>query len=238
MKVIVPCKSIRNPYTGLASPFSLNPFDEVALEEAVAWVERGLAKEVLVVSIGAEETELPIRHAIAKGATRAIRIDAGAPLEPLCIARALAAIVGKEGGDVLLMGKLSADEDNGQVGPMVAGLLGWPQITSVTATSVDVAGVTVTCRRQADGREQLVQSCLPAVITADIRLNKPRPTNLLRLTRALKGPLEVMSLESLGVRPSCRSPLVKTVARPPRKAPERLVDVDALFSRIGTHLSP
>lgn len=237
MKIIVPCKCIRSPYTGSAAGLVLNPFDEVALEEAVMCLERGIATDVIAVTLGAEETTLPIRHATARGATRTLRIDAESPLEPLCIARALAAVVRQEGADLVLMGKLSADDDNAQVGPMLAGLLGWPQITSVTAISVDASRLTVACLRQADGREEEVESYWPAVVTTDIRLNMPRATSLPKLARALKTPLEIVPLESLGVPPRCRCPLVTTAARPARRPPERLADIAALLSRIEAHLS-
>jgi electron transfer flavoprotein beta subunit len=228
MKVLVPVKRVidynvkvrvKPDQTGvdLANvKMSMNPFDEISVEEAVRLKEKGVATEVVVVSVGPTQAQETLRTALAMGADRAILVDAGAQdLEPLAVAKALKAVVGEESPEVVVIGKQAIDGDNNAVGQMLAALLDWPQATF--ASEVEIAGGKAKVTREVDGGLQTLEADLPAVITVDLRLNEPRYASLPNIMKAKKKPLDVKPLDSLGVDAAPRLKVLK-VAEPPKRA--------------------
>jgi len=228
MKVLVPVKRVidynvkvrvKPDQTGvdLANvKMSMNPFDEISVEEAVRLKEKGVATEVVAVSVGPTQAQETLRTALAMGADRAILVDAGAQdLEPLAVAKALKAVVGEESPEVVVIGKQAIDGDNNAVGQMLAALLDWPQATF--ASEVEIAGGKAKVTREVDGGLQTLEADLPAVITVDLRLNEPRYASLPNIMKAKKKPLDVKPLDSLGVDAAPRLKVLK-VAEPPKRA--------------------
>ncbi|WP_123402281.1 electron transfer flavoprotein subunit beta/FixA family protein [Inmirania thermothiophila] len=193
---------------------SMNPFDEIAVEEAVRWKEAGLATEVVVVSVGVRAAQEQLRQALALGADRGVLVEAGEVLEPLEVARVLAVLVEREGPRVVILGKQAIDDDANQTGQMLAGLLGWGQGTF--ASKVVFEGDEVEVVREVDGGLETVRLKLPAVITTDLRLNEPRYASLPNIMKAKRKPLEVVGLEELGVE-VVRHREVEGVFEPPRR---------------------
>jgi electron transfer flavoprotein beta subunit len=198
---------------------SMNPFDEIALEEAVRLKESGLASEVIVVSIGVAQCQDTLRTALAMGADRAILVQlvqTDAEVEPLAVAKLLKALCEKEEPLIVLVGKQAIDDDSNQTGQMLAALMNWPQATFASKVAIEKDNVAKVSR-EIDGGVETVEIALPAVITADLRLNQPRYATLPNIMKAKKKPLEIVTPESLGVDISPRLKTLK-VAEPPKRA--------------------
>ncbi len=199
-------------------PMRVNPFDEAALEKAIQWKEAGLVEEIVAVTIGDSGSQEALRHALALGADRAVRIDTHSTLEPLALARLLQAIVQQEAPDLVMLGKQSSDTGCAQVGPMLAGLLGWPQGCFASAMQMDAGQLRIT--REIEGGQETLALPLPAVITADLRLANPRYVKLPQLLQAKKKNIEILAAAELANLPT---PDIKTlrVAAPPPRRPAR-----------------
>jgi electron transfer flavoprotein beta subunit len=207
---------------------SLNPFCEIALEEALRIKESGRADEVVVVSLGPAEVEQQLRQALAMGADRAIRIEAEGAHEPLTVARSLLAIAGREQPLLFLLGKQAIDSDNNQTGQMLAALWNRPQATFASTIRLDET--TVTVAREIDQGIEVLELDLPAVITADLRLNEPRYVRLPQLLKAKKLPIEALTLAEIGVEPESQFRVIETRAPPARAAGIRVETVEALVT--------
>jgi len=194
---------------------SMNPFCEIAVEEAVRLKEKGVATEVVIVSIGVVQAQETIRTALAMGGDRGLLIQSDTDLEPLAVAKLLKAVVAEESPDIVLMGKQAIDGDNNAVGQMLAALLDWPQATF--ASKVEVLGGSAKVEREVDGGLQTVEVQLPAVITADLRLNEPRYASLPNIMKAKKKDLVIKAAADYGVDTAPRLKVVK-VAEPPKRA--------------------
>jgi electron transfer flavoprotein beta subunit len=194
---------------------SMNPFDEIAVEEAVRQKEKGAATEVVAVSIGPIQAQETLRTALAMGADRAILLKTDQDLEPLAVAKVLKAVIAEESPDVVILGKQAIDGDNAATGQMLAALLDWPQATFASAIELSAGKAKVT--REVDGGLQTLQIDLPGIITADLRLNEPRYASLPNIMKAKKKPLDVKELGSLGVDTAPRLKVVK-VTEPPKRA--------------------
>ncbi len=209
---------------------SMNPFDEIAVEQAVRLKEAGTVSEIVAVSIGPAKAEDTLRQALAMGADRAILVVHDGRAEPLGVAKVLAAIARRETPDLLLLGKQAIDDDSGATGQMLAGLLGIGQATF--ASSIAIADRKATVTREVDGGLQTLELTLPAVITADLRLNTPRFTALPNIIKARSKPLERTSADQLGVDLAPRLVTLKVEDPPPRKAGEVVGSVDELIARL------
>ncbi len=209
---------------------SMNPFDEIAVEEALRIKEAGLASEVVLVSIGPPEAKDTIRTGLAMGADRGILVETATAPEPLAVAKILAAICTEEGAGLVILGKQAIDDDSAQTGPMLAGLLDWPQATF--ASKVIVGSGTVEVTRETDAGFERLALDLPAVITTDLRLNEPRFASLPNIMKAKKKPLDVRSLDSLGLTLEPRLKLVRVTEPAPRQAGAILDSVDTLVDRL------
>jgi len=195
---------------------SMNPFDEISVEEAVRLKEKGVISEIVAVSVGPTQAQETLRTALAMGADRAILVNAGAEdLEPLAVAKVFKALVEEEKPDVVLIGKQSIDGDNNAVGQMLAALLDWPQATF--ASAVEIGGGKAKVTREVDGGLQTLELDLPAVITVDLRLNEPRYASLPNIMKAKKKPLDVKELASVGADTAPRLKVLK-VTEPPKRA--------------------
>ena len=226
MKVLVPVKRVidynvkarvKSDQSGvdLANvKMSMNPFCEIAVEEAVRQKEKGVATEVVAVSIGPIQAQETLRTALAMGADRAILIQTDQDPEPLAVAKLLAAIIGEESPDVVIMGKQAIDGDNNATGQMLAALLDWPQATF--ANSIELNAGDAKVGREVDGGIQTLDVTLPAIITADLRLNEPRYASLPNIMKAKKKPLDVKDATSLGVDTAPRLKVIK-VTEPPKR---------------------
>ena len=193
---------------------SINPFCEIAVEEAVRLKEKGTADEIVVVSIGPAAAQEALRAALAVGADRAIHVLTDEEVQPLAVAKTLKAIVGKEQPQLVILGKQAIDDDCNQTGQMLAALLGWPQGTFASQVVAGDGGIMVT--REIDGGLETVELTLPAVVTSDLRLNEPRYASLPNIMKAKKKPLETVKPEDLGVDITPRLKTLK-VAEPPRR---------------------
>jgi len=194
---------------------SMNPFCEIAVEEAVRLKEKGVVSEVVAVSIGVTQAQETLRTALAMGADRAILVQSDTDLQPLAVAKVLAAVVAEEKPDLVVMGKQAIDGDNNAVGQMLAALLGWPQATF--ASKLEVAGGSAKVTREVDGGLQTIEVTLPAVITADLRLNEPRYASLPNIMKAKKKELAVKAVADYGVDTAPRLTVLK-VAEPAKRA--------------------
>jgi electron transfer flavoprotein beta subunit len=194
---------------------SMNPFDEIATEEAVRLKEKGVVTEIVVVSIGPQQAQETIRTALAMGADRGILITADVMPDPLAIAKLLKAVVEQEQPQLVLMGKQAIDDDNNATGQMLAALLGWPQATF--ASKVEIAGETAHVTREVDGGLQTLGVDLPAIVTVDLRLNEPRYASLPNIMKAKKKPIEAKAASDYGVDIAPRLKVVK-VAEPAKRA--------------------
>ena len=209
---------------------SMNPFDEIAVEEAIRLKEKGIATEVVVVSIGSKQVEETLRTALAVGADRAIAINTDARIEPLAAAKLLKAIVVQEQAQLVIAGKQAIDDDANQTGQMLAALLGWPQATF--ASKVEIANGEAIVTREVDAGLLTIAVTLPAVITTDLRLNEPRYAKLPDIMKARAKPLAVLTPEHLGVDISPRTNVI-TVAEPPkRKGGGKVKDVAELVDKL------
>lgn len=209
---------------------SMNPFDEIAVEEAVRLKEAGVATEVVAVSCGVTQCQETLRAAMAIGADRGILVETDAELQPLAVAKLLKAICDKEQPDAVICGKQAIDDDANQTGQMLAALQGWPQATfaSKVALADGVAKVT----REIDGGLETLEIKLPAVVTTDLRLNEPRYATLPNIMKAKKKPLDTMRPEELGVDVSPRLKTLKVAEPPKRSAGERVADVAQLVDKL------
>ena len=208
MKVLVPVKRVvdynvkvrvKSDGTGVDIAnvkMSMNPFDEIAVEEAVRLKEKGVATEIVAVSCGVTQCQETLRTAMAIGADRAILVETDAELQPLAVAKLLKALVDKEQPGLVILGKQAIDDDCNQTGQMLAALLGWPQATFASKLEADAEGLTVT--REVDGGLEKLRLVLPAIVTTDLRLNEPRYVTLPNIMKAKKKTLEVVKPADLG----------------------------------------
>ena len=244
MKVLVPVKRVidynvkarvKADQTGvdLANvKMSMNPFCEIAVEEAVRLKEKGVATEVVAVSIGPAQAQETLRTSLAMGADRAILILTDQDLEPLAVAKVLAAVIAEESPELVLMGKQAIDGDNNATGQMLATLLDWPQATFASELSVEGGKAKVT--REVDGGLQTLEVNLPAVVTADLRLNEPRYASLPNIMKAKKKVLDVKELGSLGVDTAPRLKVVKVTEPPKRTAGIKVETAGDLVANLKT----
>jgi electron transfer flavoprotein beta subunit len=209
---------------------SMNPFDEIAVEEAVRLKEAGIATEIVVVSAGTAQSQETLRTALAIGADRAILIDTDEELQPLAVAKLLKAVVDREKPLLVILGKQAIDDDSNQTGQMLASLAAWPQGTF--ASKVTLTGEEAIVAREIDGGTEIVALKLPAVVTTDLRLNEPRYVTLPNIMKAKKKPLETITPESLGVDVSPRLKTLKVTEPPARSAGEKVADVATLVDRL------
>jgi electron transfer flavoprotein beta subunit len=213
---------------------SMNPFDEIAVEEAIRLKEKGAASEIVVVSIGVKQAQETLRTALAMGADRAILIQAAddvqTDIEPLAVAKLLAAVVREEQPGLVIAGKQAIDNDMNATGQMLAALLGWGQATF--ASEIDIADGKATVTREVDGGLQTISVTLPAIITADLRLNEPRYASLPNIMKAKKKELAEKTAADYGVDVTPRLKVVKTVEPAGRKAGVRVASVDELIAKL------
>src|SRR5437867_2467231 len=239
MKILVSFKSVPDPNNAIvagaavSTPKSvINPFDEIAIEEALRIRERGEATEIVGATIGAPAVDEQIRAALAMGIDRAIRIDDSRVLDPYAVARILKAAVEKETPHVVIMGKQAIDDDSNQVGQMLAGLLGWPQATFVSRAELIDGGTRLRAAREVDAGLETLIVRLPAVLTSDLRLNEPRYVALPGILKARNKPQSEVTLAELGVSAEPRVTLVSLAPPPRRQAGTRVADVPELVRRL------
>jgi electron transfer flavoprotein beta subunit len=209
---------------------SMNPFDEIAVEEAVRLREAGAATEVVVVSCGVQACQETLRTALAIGADRAILVETAVELQPLAVAKLLKKIIEKEQPKLVVLGKQAIDDDSNQTGQMLAALLGWPQAT--IASKLKIEGEKAQVTREVDGGLETLSIKLPAVVTTDLRLNEPRYVTLPNIMKAKKKALENLKPEALGVDVSPRLTTLKVVEPAKRKSGTKVADVKALVDKL------
>jgi electron transfer flavoprotein beta subunit len=209
---------------------SMNPFDEIAVEEAVRLKEAGVATEVIVVSAGVAQAQETLRAALAMGADRAVLIETNEELQPLAVAKLLKALVDKEQPQLVILGKQAIDDDSNQTGQMLAALTGMPQATF--ASRVEVTDGKATVAREIDGGHEVLSLVLPAVITTDLRLNEPRYVTLPNIMKAKKKPLATMKPADLGVDVAPRLKTLKVAEPPKRGAGAKVKDVAGLVEKL------
>jgi electron transfer flavoprotein beta subunit len=239
MKILVPFKSVPDPYEAAAPGGStstaksvINPFDEIAIEEALRSRERGEASEVVGLTIGPATVDEQVRAALAMGVDRAIRIDDNRALDPYAVARILRVATEKEAPAIVLMGKQAVDDDSNQAGQMLAGLLAWPQATFVSKIEFLENRTRARCTRETDAGLEVIEVTLPAVITTDLRLNEPRYVSLPGLMKARKKPIEVQTCEQLGVAVQPMTRVISTARPPKRAAGSRVESVEELVTKL------
>ncbi|MCJ7838865.1 MAG: electron transfer flavoprotein subunit beta/FixA family protein [Burkholderiales bacterium] len=242
MKVLVPVKRVvdynvkvrvKADGSGVETAnvkMSMNPFDEIAVEEAVRLKEAGVVKEILVVSCGTAASQETLRTALALGADRAILVESDAELQPLAVAKLLQAVVKKESPDFAILGKQAIDDDCNQTGQMLSALLGWSQATF--ASKLKIADGKAEVTREVDGGLETISVKLPAVITSDLRLNEPRYVTLPNIMKAKKKPMETLKPDALGVDVSPRLTTLKVEEPPKRKAGVKVPDAAALVEKL------
>ena len=242
MKVLVPVKRVidynvkvrvKSDGSGvdLANvKMSMNPFDEISVEEAIRLKEAGKADEIVVVSIGPQQAQETIRTALAMGADRGILVKVDDTVEPLAVAKILKGIVDEEKPGLVLVGKQAIDDDANQTGQMLAALLGWAQGTF--ASKVDLGEGTVDVKREIDGGLQTVKLTLPAIVTTDLRLNEPRYASLPNIMKAKKKPIDEKTAADYGVDTAPRLTVVATNEPPARQAGVKVADVAELVSKL------
>ena len=243
MKVMVACKRvvdfnvkvrIKPDGTGVDTAnvkMSMNPFDEIAVEEAVRLKEKGVAGEIVAVSCGPAACHETLRTALALGADRAILMQTDAELQPLAVAKLLRVLVDREHPQLVIAGKQAIDDDSNQVGQMLAALLGWPQATC--ASKVEIAGGRARVTREIDGGTETIDCGLPAVVTADLRLNEPRYATLPNIMKAKKKPLEAVTPGALGVDVAPRLSWINVAEPPRRKGGVRVATVHELVAKLS-----
>ena len=209
---------------------SMNPFDEIAVEEAVRLKEAGVASEIVVVSIGPAQCQETLRTALAIGADRAILVQTSLETQPLGVAKALKKLVEKEAPQLVILGKQAIDDDSNQTGQMLAALLSWPQATF--ASKVKVAGAEAEVTREVDGGLETVAVKLPAIVTTDLRLNEPRYVTLPNIMKAKKKALDMLAPEALGVDLAPRLATLKVEEPPKRKAGVLVKSVEELVAKL------
>ncbi|WP_104667320.1 electron transfer flavoprotein subunit beta/FixA family protein [Ensifer adhaerens] len=244
MKILVAVKRVADPNvkvrlradgSGLdlaAVKMTMNPFDEIAVEEAVRLKEAGIASEVVVVSVGPDKATETLRTALAMGADRGLLVRTEATTEPLAVAKVLSAVAGEEQPALILLGKQAIDDDCNQTGQMLAAKLGWPQATFASQLAVD--GDRVTVIREVDGGSQTIALTLPAIVTADLRLNEPRYASLPNIMKAKKKPLEERQASDYGLVIEERLEVVRLEEPPTRAAGIKVKSVAELVERLKT----
>ncbi|SME91560.1 electron transfer flavoprotein beta subunit [Tistlia consotensis] len=242
MKVLVAVKRVIDAYvkvrvksdgSGVETQnvkMSMNPFCEIAVEEAVRLKEAGVATEIVAVSCGPQQSQETIRTALAMGADRGILVQSDEALEPLAIAKILKAVVDKEQPELVLLGKQAVDNDFGQTGQMLSALLGWSQATY--ASKIQKADGELTVTREIDGGLETIKVKLPAIVTADLRLNEPRYASLPNIMKAKKKPIDTMSPADLGVDAAPRLSVVKVTEPPARQAGVKVGSVAELVDKL------
>ncbi|QVQ28912.1 electron transfer flavoprotein subunit beta/FixA family protein [Achromobacter deleyi] len=209
---------------------SMNPFDEIAVEAAVRLKEQGAATEVLAVSCGTAQSQETLRTALAIGADRGVLVQTDAALQPLAVAKLLRAVAQKEAPALVILGKQAIDDDACQTGQMLAALLGWPQATN--ASAIEIGAGTARITREVDGGLEVVELTLPAVVTADLRLNEPRYVTLPNIMKAKKKPVDIETPEGLGVDPVSRLRTLRVEEPAARAAGVKVADVAALVDKL------
>jgi electron transfer flavoprotein beta subunit len=242
MKILVPVKRVvdfnvkvrvKADQTGVELAnvkMSMNPFDEISVEEALKLKEGGKATEVVVVSAGTAACQETLRTALAMGADRAILVETDAELQPLAVAKLLAALVAKESAGLVILGKQAIDDDANQTGQMLAALLDWPQATFASKVEIDGAAMRVT--REIDGGLETIEVKLPAVVTTDLRLNTPRYATLPNIMKAKKKPLDIVKPADLGVDVAPRLKTLKVAEPGKRKSGVMVKDVAELVEKL------
>ncbi len=242
MKVLVAVKRVidynvkirvKNDKSGVETAnvkMSMNPFDEIAVEEAVRLKEAGAAKEIIAVSMGVQACQETLRTAFAMGADRGILVRHDDVLEPLAVAKILARVVEAENPDLVILGKQAIDDDSNQTGQMLAALLGWPQGTFASKVTPDGGEVEVT--REVDGGLETVALSLPAVVTTDLRLNEPRYASLPNIMRAKRKPIAVQTPADYGIDVTPRLETLSVTEPPKREAGVKVADVEELVTRL------
>ncbi len=211
---------------------SMNPFDEISVEEAIRLKEAGKAEEIIAVSVGPQKAQETLRTALAMGADRAILVVTDEEVEPLAVAKILAKIVEEEQPQLVITGKQAIDDDSNQTGQMLAALLGWGQGTFANTVELDSDSITV--KREIDGGLQTVKLGLPAVVTTDLRLNEPRYASLPNIMKAKKKPMDEKTPADYGVDITKRLTTTNVSEPPVRQAGEKVEDVDALVAKLKT----
>ncbi|MGX1098038.1 electron transfer flavoprotein subunit beta/FixA family protein [Amorphus sp. MBR-141] len=209
---------------------SMNPFDEIAVEEAIRMKEAGTASEIVVVSIGPQQAQETLRTGLAMGADRGILVKTDTALEPLAVAKILKGVVEAEAPGLVILGKQAIDDDANQTGQMLAALLGWSQATF--ASKIEIAGDSAEVTREVDGGLQTVKVTMPAIVTTDLRLNEPRYASLPNIMKAKKKPIDEKTVDDYGVDPTPRLTVVKTEEPATRKAGVMVADVAELVSKL------
>ncbi len=244
MKLLIPVKRVvdfnvkvrvRADGTGVETQgvkMSMNPFDEIAVEEAVRLREKGVASEIVAVSMGVAQCAETIRTALAMGADRGILVETDIELQPLAVAKLLRALVEREQPRLVIMGKQAIDDDMNATGQMLAALLGWAQGTF--ASKVVVEGDTLNVTREVDGGLETVALALPAIVTTDLRLNEPRYASLPNIMKARKKPIQTLKPADLGVDPAPRLAVVKVSEPPRRQAGQKVGSVAELVAKLRT----
>ena len=242
MKVLVPVKRVidynvkvrvKADETGVELAnvkMSMNPFDEISIEEAIRLKEAETVEEVVAVSIGVQQCQETIRTALAMGADRGIHVLHDGDLEPLVVAKILKELADKEGPSIIIVGKQAIDDDSNQTGQMLAALLGWGQATFVS--KIDIDGENIKATREVDGGLETLTVKMPAVLTTDLRLNEPRYASLPNIMKAKKKPIEQVTPDDLGVDPSNRLQLLKVSEPPTREAGVKVSDVGELVDKL------
>jgi electron transfer flavoprotein beta subunit len=211
---------------------SMNPFDEIAVEEAVRLKEKGIAGEIIAVSMGLAQCQETIRTALAMGADRGILVETDVELQPLAVAKLLKALVEREQPQIVIMGKQAIDDDMNATGQMLAALLGWPQATFASKVLADADKLLVT--REIDGGLETLELQTPAVITTDLRLNEPRYASLPNIMKARKKPIQTLKPAELGIDPTPRLKTIKVSEPPRRKAGVKVGTVAELVQKLRT----
>lgn len=209
---------------------SMNPFDEIAVEEALQIQEAGKAEEVVAVSIGPTQCQETLRTAMAMGADRGILVETDSEVQPLAVAKILKAVVEKEKPDLVILGKQAIDDDSNQTGQMLSALLGWPQGTFLCGLEVTDDGLEI--KREIDGGTQALKLKMPAVVTTDLRLNEPRYVKLPNIMKAKKKPLDTLTPEALSVDITPRLTLLKAEEPPVRAGGVKVADVAELVDKL------
>ncbi len=242
MKVLVPVKRVidynvkirvKPDQTGVETQnvkMAMNPFCEIAVEEAIRMKEAGVASEVIIFSAGTTQSQETIRTGLAMGGDRGILVESETPLEPLAVAKLLKAVVEREAPEVVLLGKQAIDGDNNQTGQMLAALLGWSQGTF--ASKLEKADGTLKVTREVDGGLETLDLKLPAVVSVDLRLNEPRYASLPNIMKAKKKPIETLSPADLGIDVTPRVQVLKVVEPPAREAGVKVASVAELVDKL------
>ncbi|HUP93868.1 MAG TPA: electron transfer flavoprotein subunit beta/FixA family protein [Burkholderiales bacterium] len=242
MKVLVTVKRVIDPYVKVRVKsdgsgvelanikMTMNPFCEIAIEQAVRMKEAGIVTEIVALSIGVPQCQETLRTAMAMGADRGILVEAPADVQPLAVAKVVKAIIAKENPQLVIMGKQAIDDDSNQSGQMVSALMGWPQATFISNVTVNGDHAEVT--REIDGGLEKLTIKLPAVVTTDLRLNEPRYVTLPNIMKAKKKPLEMVKPEALGVDIAPRFKTLKVEEPPKRSSGIKVADVKELLEKL------